>query len=80
MDDIDYVFATITSILIVVLFYFQTSILEFSEFLYNWMILFGATYGYLGAFLISIIGNFTIIFPIPYVSTPLNSNAQVELS
>jgi len=66
MDDIDYVFATITSILIVVLFYFQTSILEFSEFLYNWMILFGATYGYLGAFLISIIGNFTIIFPIPY--------------
>ena len=66
MDDLDYVFATITSVLIVILFYFESAILEFSAFLYNWMILFGATYGYLGAFLISIIGNFTIIFPIPY--------------
>ena len=28
-----------------------------------------STYGYIGAFLISIIGNFTIFFPVPYVLT-----------
>ena len=66
MDDIDYVFATITSILLVILVYFESAILELSKVLYDWMILFGATYGYLGAFLISIIGNLTIVFPIPY--------------
>ena len=32
-----------------------------------WMIEVVSTYGYLGAFLISIIGNFTIFFSIPYV-------------
>ena len=66
MDEIDYIFATITPVLIAVMIYFQTTILEVSNYLYNWMIVFGSTYGYLGAFLISIIGNFTIIFPIPY--------------
>lgn len=34
-----------------------------------WMSNLVASYGYLGAFLISIFGNFTIFFPVPYVIT-----------
>lgn len=33
-----------------------------------WMINLVQTHGYLGAFLVSIIGNVTIIFPVPYVA------------
>jgi membrane protein YqaA with SNARE-associated domain len=34
-----------------------------------WMSNLVATYGYAGAFLISIIGNFTVFFPVPFVIT-----------
>ena len=34
-----------------------------------WMSNLVATYGYTGAFLISIFGNFTLFFPVPYVIT-----------
>ncbi len=37
--------------------------------LWSWMEGFVRTYGYLGAFIISIFGNFTILFPVPYTLT-----------
>lgn len=37
--------------------------------LFDWMERFVADYGYFGAFLISIFGNFTVFFPIPYAIT-----------
>ncbi len=37
--------------------------------LLSWMEWFARTYGYLGAFVISVFGNLTIIFPIPYTVT-----------
>jgi membrane protein DedA with SNARE-associated domain len=37
--------------------------------LWDWMGGFVQNYGYTGAFLISIFGNFTIFFPVPYVLT-----------
>lgn len=36
---------------------------------WGWMTEIVSSYGYLGAFLISIFGNFTIFFPVPYVLT-----------
>lgn len=37
--------------------------------IWNWMSNLVATYGYLGAFIISIFGNFTVFFPVPFVIT-----------
>lgn len=37
--------------------------------LLSWMEWFARTYGYLGAFIISIFGSLTIVFPIPYTVT-----------
>ena len=37
--------------------------------IWGWMEGFVRAYGYLGAFLISIFGNFTILFPVPYTLT-----------
>ena len=37
--------------------------------LFDWMRSFVADYGYFGAFLISIFGNFTVFFPIPHAIT-----------
>ena len=36
--------------------------------LLSWMEWFARTYGYLGAFIVSIFGNLTIVFPIPYTT------------
>ncbi len=37
--------------------------------IWNWMSNLVATYGYAGAFMISIFGNFTVFFPVPFVIT-----------
>ncbi|MFC1804102.1 YqaA family protein, partial [Thermoproteota archaeon] len=37
--------------------------------IWAWMSNLVATYGYVGAFLISVFGNFTIFFPVPFVIT-----------
>jgi len=37
--------------------------------IWTWMSSLVATYGYAGAFLISIFGNFTVFFPVPFVIT-----------
>ncbi|MCD6513440.1 MAG: YqaA family protein [Candidatus Asgardarchaeia archaeon] len=66
MDDADYVFMGLISAALAGLYFFQESILWLSDQFFYWMIDFASTYGYLGAFIISIFGNFTIIFPVPY--------------
>ncbi len=37
--------------------------------IWNWMSNLVSTYGYAGAFMISIFGNFTVFFPVPFVIT-----------
>jgi uncharacterized membrane protein YdjX (TVP38/TMEM64 family) len=37
--------------------------------IWNWMSNLVATYGYAGAFMISLFGNFTVFFPVPFVIT-----------
>ncbi len=66
MEDSDYIFAGIVSILMGALYFFQNEIMQLSKLFFVWMIEFSATYGYVGAFIISIFGNLTIIFPVPY--------------
>ncbi|MGQ4834322.1 MAG: YqaA family protein [Candidatus Asgardarchaeia archaeon] len=66
MEDADYIFTGILSILVGALYFFQNEVIQLSKLFFIWMIEFSSTYGYIGAFIISIFGNFTIIFPVPY--------------
>lgn len=64
-------FLVLISVLVIPLFmyFFEGIILSSAVNLKDWMINFGYAYGYFGAFIISIFGNFTIIFPVPYALT-----------
>ncbi|MGQ4913290.1 MAG: YqaA family protein [Candidatus Asgardarchaeia archaeon] len=66
METSDYIVAGLVAALTGILLIFQNAIISASNSIGVWMFEFGATYGYLGAFLISVFGNFTIVFPIPY--------------
>lgn len=65
----DLIVLVFTFILLVLVYSFQSELAASANALRNWMIQVGWQYGYLGAFLVSILGNFTIIFPVPYSLT-----------
>jgi len=54
-------------ILSLVLWLFQEPITQSSFGIEGIMMELASTYGYLGAFVVSLFGNFTILFPIPYI-------------
>jgi len=66
MDDTDYIIGGIVTIVSGIIYFFQDVIINTSNALSLWMIDFAAKYGYIGAFIISVVGNATIILPVPY--------------
>ena len=68
MEDSDAVIATVIGGSITLVYIFQNALLEASEAFGQFMVALGSTWGYLGAFAISVFGNFTVIFPVPYAA------------
>lgn len=66
MNDNDFIFGAILALILGVLYVFQNAIMAMSNALYTWMFHVGTTYGYIGAFIISAVGNSTIVLPVPY--------------
>lgn len=62
----DLIVAVLILILSFLVYSFENEITANANTLKNWMVRFGWKYGYFGAFFISVFGNFSIIFPVPY--------------
>ncbi|MHA1713043.1 MAG: DedA family protein [Candidatus Ranarchaeia archaeon] len=68
MEDADAAVATVIGASVTLVYIFQDVLLRASEAFGEFMFAFGSTWGYLGAFVISVFGNFTVIFPVPYAA------------
>ena len=68
MEDADAAVATVIGASVTLVYIFQDVLLRASEAFGQFMVAVGSSWGYLGAFAISVFGNFTVIFPVPYAA------------
>ncbi|MHA1596274.1 MAG: YqaA family protein [Candidatus Asgardarchaeia archaeon] len=78
MENSDYLVGALTAFVATILIYFQNTILTLSNFLKDFMLNLGVQYAYLGAFLVSLLGNSSIIVPIPYAPVVFFLGSQFD--
>ncbi|MHA1596788.1 MAG: YqaA family protein [Candidatus Asgardarchaeia archaeon] len=78
MEDSDYLVGALTAFVATVLIYFHNTILALSTILKDFMLKLGVQYAYFGAFLVSLLGNSSIIVPIPYAPVVFFLGSQFD--